>query len=681
MITKQSRTKLDLIRIEGICRMLFDSIEYDTLKNKIENVTGSGEIKDIKQALFRMPRYQLIKIIEITPSITTSMINEAYEQYRYGLKPGFTLFSITGTCKNIKISDVEDKLKELLSEVKYADEGNYKNLKYKDKVKIDENVYEFCFVYLSKYSYISETEEPNFIYELEECFVWISIMDKFIAIKSAPNAIINIIKRIFSNIYNAHICSVKLTKKLINEIFGENKMRKGTFYKPTAGIDEAEKVTVADPYLSEKSSVRERFEGYDITSSHLNEEIDENTTSTLGINCNKGKIYITKNLNASLFRSWSVKRIKDIISYLRKLENTKDFEIFKAKNMTSDSIWGNYNSKQKMMIENIMFSVFIHKLNGIDSFQLNYTVEDIFNTLFDSFYKRVSYNCEICDDVCSGYCSNCGNSQIVLAKNGALMCNSCGSVQKDNYTFQCDEGHESTYNSINEFIILIPNGELLRKIYETIGNQFSIKMDSMNESFYIQENTINFLSHTKGEYIPPEDIIELKPIANREISEARYEELLDKYISIKEKCKKTSNKDCNKCLLSDRNSCIMKIFTVYDGFRPSPHHGQEFGDINFEVTYKQQTLELVGIAKSRNKDSEVLNLSDSSARELIQQFLSMTHDKRVGIISAVCPMRFHEQLVQELKYVSRLSGAKMTIFDDIFMTKLLDCFIEKNKLG
>lgn len=294
MITKQSRTKLDLIRIEGICKMLFDSIEYDTLKNKIENVTGSGEIKDVKQALFRMPRYQLIKIIEITPSITTSMINEAYEQYRYGLKPGFTLFSITGTCKNIKISDVEDKLKELLSEVKYADEGNYKNLKYKDKVKIDENVYEFCFVYLSKYSYISETEEPNFIYELEECFVWISIMDKFIAIKSAPNAIINIIKRIFSNIYNAHICSVKLTKKLINEIFGENKMRKGTFYKPTAGIDEAEKVTVADPYLSEKSSVRERFEGYDITSSHLNEEIDENTTSTLGINCNKGKIYYKK---------------------------------------------------------------------------------------------------------------------------------------------------------------------------------------------------------------------------------------------------------------------------------------------------------------------------------------------------------------------------------------------------
>lgn len=34
--------------------------------------------------------------------------------------------------------------------------------------------------------------------------------------------------------------------------------------------------------------------------------------------------------------------------------------------MTSDSIWGNYNSKQKMMIENIMFSVFIHKLNGIN---------------------------------------------------------------------------------------------------------------------------------------------------------------------------------------------------------------------------------------------------------------------------------------------------------------------------
>ena len=50
-----------------------------------------------------IPRYQLIEIIELADTLLTSEdiedIDETYEQYRYGLKPGFTLYGISKKCK------------------------------------------------------------------------------------------------------------------------------------------------------------------------------------------------------------------------------------------------------------------------------------------------------------------------------------------------------------------------------------------------------------------------------------------------------------------------------------------------------------------------------------------------------------------------------------------------------
>ena len=67
MTTKQ-RTKLELIRIEGICRMLTRIIDEGLLANLVENVTKTVS-KDIKKAIFRLPRYQLIEIIELADTL------------------------------------------------------------------------------------------------------------------------------------------------------------------------------------------------------------------------------------------------------------------------------------------------------------------------------------------------------------------------------------------------------------------------------------------------------------------------------------------------------------------------------------------------------------------------------------------------------------------------------------
>lgn len=114
----------------------------------------------------------------------------------------------------------------------------------------------------------------------------------------------------------------------------------------------------------------------------------------------------------------------------------------------------------------------------------------------------------------------------------------------------------------------------------------------------------------------------------------------------------------------------MKLFIGFGNYRPSPHQGQEFGDVNFKITYEGKEYNFVGIAKSKPKTG-ILNLSDQASREMIQQILMMSRDKRVDVIGAICPAKFHDQLIQELYYLARITQVKIIILDDIFMSKLL----------
>ena len=115
----------------------------------------------------------------------------------------------------------------------------------------------------------------------------------------------------------------------------------------------------------------------------------------------------------------------------------------------------------------------------------------------------------------------------------------------------------------------------------------------------------------------------------------------------------------------------MKLFIGFGDYRPTPHQGQEFGDVNFEITYENgEKYNFVGIAKSRTSTG-ILNLASKESREMIQQIITMSRDKRVDVIGAICPAKFHDQLKQELRYIANITKIKIVILDDIFMCKLL----------
>ena len=654
---KSDKTKLELIRLDGIRSLIVNKINEEQLIEIIKQEFNLDS-KKCYETLKKLNRSQLIKIIDKSNIISSNDIDETYEQYRYGLKPGFTIFTFLNSgLSEINSDEINKKIENKLVGLHYFEDSKFKSLTLKNIMEIRDNTFEFSFTYLSKYTYINDSDEPDYIYELKDCFVWVNLKNNFLAIKNCPNDIQNKLLNLFSNILNVSLYNIKITKKLINEVFN-GKIKKGTFIKPDATDEEVTKIIIADDELTKKKIYQDGVSSYDMSNTFLDEQLDDSTKSTLGINCKSGKIYLTKNVNATQFRNWSINSINRIINYLNDINNCKEKDIFQSRNILSNT---NYSSDEKSIIENICYNIFLYINTGETSFLMQKDVIVIKTKLKSKFYTTLFGFCDICKEETQLFCPKCNRSNLKLIKD-SICCMEC---EENITTFLCDEGHNIYGKNLVDIIRLLPNREFIDEINGYLLTNFGIRLEG---SFVLEGNHLNIHKYSSGEILDYTKIEEFKKI--QEINIINIKDQLDKYNKIKEKCRKCSNEECSICT-NNTNLCIMKLFIGFGNYRPSPHQGQEFGDVNFKITYEgKKEYNFVGIAKSRPK-SGVLNLSDHASREMIQQILTMSRDKRVDVIGAICPAKFHDQLRQELYYLAKITKVRIIILDDIFMSKLL----------
>ena len=227
---KSDKTKLELIRLDGIRSLIVNKINEEQLIEIIKQEFNLDS-KKCYETLKKLNRSQLIKIIDKSNIISSNDIDETYEQYRYGLKPGFTIFTFLNSgLSEINSNEINKKIENKLVGLHYFEDSKFKSLTLKNIMEIRDNTFEFSFTYLSKYTYINDSDEPDYIYELKDCFVWVNLKNNFLAIKNCPNDIQNKLLNLFSNILNVSLYNIKITKKLINEVFN-GKIKKGTFIK------------------------------------------------------------------------------------------------------------------------------------------------------------------------------------------------------------------------------------------------------------------------------------------------------------------------------------------------------------------------------------------------------------------------------------------------------------------
>lgn len=83
---------LESMQIKGIRWMIWQHIGEEKAEERLLNITKQSTIADIKKFVDSQNRETLIKLIDISPEISPELIESTYDKYRYGLRPGFTLF-------------------------------------------------------------------------------------------------------------------------------------------------------------------------------------------------------------------------------------------------------------------------------------------------------------------------------------------------------------------------------------------------------------------------------------------------------------------------------------------------------------------------------------------------------------------------------------------------------------
>ncbi len=683
-IPEEQKIKLESMQMKGVKWMIWQNIEKEDIESRLLRIKNQSSTQDVQKLLNSQNRATLLALIEQSPEITPQIIDDAYERYRYGLKPGFTLFwAKNSQKKNIDKNAIETAVKTFLDRRKYDDEAKYKNLEF---VAITEfgGTYEISFSYLQKFNYINEAGEFTYVYMMKECFAWVGIEKSFIAINNMPELLMNILKQFFSELYGADITNIKITKDLINKVFPTDKTRRITRHSTNPPENQLEKVTFADQNLSEKMDyIPAGYEDYDITNSQYIETIDENTTGTLGVNCNKGKMYLSKSLTASQFRAWSIRRIDNIISFYQNVTDVT-LETISGYNMFSSSVWGSVSKKAIPYLNEIAYALINCKKSNLESYPISFDIYKAYLELSNFFVDKVRLSCDNCEDESIPSCSICGCTHFNITKRlpAKIMCENCGNSQTDSFSFDCENGHTNTINNINEVIELIVKDDFFDRLTATIRLYCTDIFFEKGEFFSLSGGVLSMHRSPDYEKLKPSEIDEFAPIVNRELTHTT-DVLNNRLKTLKEKCAKTSNDKCANCKYQEVNSsdeigCMLKLFETFEEYTPQPHQGHEFGDVSMLVGLHGRNVTFLGAAKAMANPSKVTK-SSPIGRELIQQIIDAFNDSRAEVIGVIYPGMIADQLKYLLFNQAKLQNKKLVILDQEFMLKLLDKYLtEKN---
>lgn len=688
-ISEDRKIKLDSMQVKGIRCLLRENVDKESLELRLLQITGQSAIRDLGKFVETLSRTILIKVVEQSPEITDTLIDLAYERYRYGLKPGFTLFWAKRYL-NTQLSkeELEEKIKEYVSKIHYPTDAKFKNLEFVSILPFDD-IYEVTFSYLQRFNYIDPEGEFKFIYMMKECFVWVGIDKHFIAINNMPDKLITPLKRLFSKLYNADITNIKVTKDLLKKVFPEDKAKRVTRHSANPPENQLAKISYADPDLSKKQDcIPVGYENYDVTNTQYAEDIDGNTVGTLGVNCNKGKFYLSKSLSSTQFRNWSIRRISDIINYF---QNAKEisYETISSYNMFTSSAWDETKQTAAELLNQIAYGVISCKKSGLEAVPLSLDIHKTYQELSQYFHCRIAYVCDECEEKAVASCNACSGHHFSITRKGIpkIICTTCGQSQESSFLFTCEKGHENVFSNINEVIELIATDELLEKLGNTIKFYFPDCTISQNEYFVLNQSGLEFHTCPNYEKVKPSDIAEFYDVANRQLVTTE-EKLKSVLFSLKEKCKHSGNDECTNCHTiacthTSEIGCMLRLFENFEGYIPQPHQGHEFGDVSMLVKLHGETMTFCGAAKSvpSAKKNQKITKSSTLGREIIQQVLDTFTDHKTDITGVIYPYLIDDQLKYFLYHHAKMNNKRIVILDYEFMTKLLDKYIEDGNLS
>lgn len=551
---------------------------------------------------------------------------------------------------------------------------------------------EISFKYQSRYDFIEpETEMSNSIFELQYGFLWIDFDKRFLSVSLPADSLVGYLTKAVEHAFDCFITPINITKSVMNSVFKVESMKRTTFSKADPASSKPDKVTITDSNLGNKLDQLKEYDGYETPSSVFQEAIDEegDFSSTLGVNCDKGKIYLTRQLRASQMRTWGLWRIGQIIGHINAIHDNGEIdEMFDSFGLEEDVDLANfaYGKEEKAAIIEVIKAIVTCKQKKVESFRLvNFSPEKLVSALKKHSLVRYSPYCEDCGQYADVTCQSCGRTQLleITAKKGQapiVACSFCLERLTEDQV-RCLMDHKVRVDSWLDGAVLVPNPSLVEVIQKLINKYFeTVGFSNVEESFHIHNNIVHYSGRqaTKVLY-RVQELEQFKPLWEKKISQTRREELAEVLSLLKEKCSKHSLEGCAACHSEKSVRCVMKSFVTFTDHKLHPHHGQEFGDVAFTIKMlDMDDAVFVGIAKSYEK--KPVNSGSDKGREMLQQFVDKCGDTSVHVVGLIVAGELDQGLAARLHEIARLYDKKVIMWSYEELMLAVDFAIRKYNL-
>ena len=618
---------------------------YDiAVKVGIEEREISGKDKSI-----------IIDKIILKGTLTNDELEQYVNDYIYGDRITFTLWTFQKVLDETNFQTIqllENTEKDLII-------SGYRNLKI-ISVKDYEERLELLYVYSKEYTYVNEEGKNSGVWEQHRGCLWIGKKATYLACISKHEKMTKFIVKYLGKILDNLIVQIKPPKsavdkctnfKEISRIVLQGKGGEKTVVSRSGGIT-----------LEQKEEIeRIRAERIDTSGSFIS-QITENMEATIKYNVTKGSIGIYKHLPATVLFEWSEHAIEIILEEIEKLKGKPAEEIFRE--VGQEIKW--YGTS---MVENNQLNWYLTQIiAALDKDEYENMIPSDKKEILENeklFLKIPRVYCEVCDSFEIPFCLECGKELKIV--NGVVKDCDCGAPGK----IGCLEGHSCEI--INWYI---PKDNFFKMINNNVQKVF--KDHTLDYSVCIAGDRIQIVNGMKEE----QEEVEI-PFARVECfkhDEVDIEQRVYAYaVNMNEKCGKgCSYENILKCIRDDKMVCLPKVFyTILPNFRPQPHKGMEYGDVNAEVRVGNKAYDLKGIIKknSRNKkgrntitdDEKIMAPLLSSAKEgeeIFRQFIEQGMvDNRCQIIAIIAPQYIDNGFKASLRYLAKLSGKKIIFIE------------------
>ena len=477
----------------------------------------------VRQALARMTRLELTRLVAACPEIDQPAVLAAFEEYRYGSHPSFYIFlfdpahldaaRLPALDQRIGQALVDDNARfaadklDGLPRIRDVALGDFNRLDLTpaESSADDEavQVFEGTYRFLSRLDYVDADENPISTYETLYGFFWIGVRDGYVTIHARKPEVLRSLESAVQEAMDVALTPLVVSKNFKNSLrfLTRQAFSSSRLYEPNPGAGRFRWLTITDPRAYEKNYAAWENAYPEVRSANYRIQVGDRET-TLGVGCDRGCLTLAGHFRASEFRTWAVDVLAEVIRVRNEFAATP-LEYVETHRLRTAPALARFSAAQKDRVLALLAQVLSLARSGAGVHTLEDSAVTWALALPNHLIAHILLPEGLAGVADAAYlgCPLCGGPSFTLTRAGDVLALNCAQgghrrwSQAVPFVHELEAGEHVVIDEtmLRQSLELTPTDELLEVMGQLVNGRLTgYHFDPKEEGFYLRGSALYY---------------------------------------------------------------------------------------------------------------------------------------------------------------------------------------------